>query len=336
MIICPILGILRRGGRWIVKCEDFYRLVENLKKFLIIGANGFVGKSMTKYLKEQGGYQVFRAIHSGFSEKQNQFIGDICNRSFVNRMITDTKPDYIVNLCGINSLGQAEKNPQLAFNINVGGTINVLDAVRYNSPHTKILLVGSSEEYALAGSTLKEDNLLKPRNVYGLSKKWQEEIGIKYADDYGLKVICVRSFNHTGIYQSNMAVIPSFCQQVARIDKNGKKGTIRVGNLNVYRDISDVRDVIEAYIMLLESDISTGVYNVCSGEQVLLRKLLSEIIGFSESNIRIEVDTTRYRDGEPVFIKGDNHKLVKDTAWKKKYDIRTTIREIYDYYRAEE
>ena len=179
---------------------------------------------------------------------------------------------------------------------------------------------------------MSEQATLKPRNIYGMSKLWQEMAAEWYYKKYGIKVICVRAFNHTGIYQSEKAMVPSFCKQIAQIESGKIENTVYVGNLNVERDISDVCDVVQAYIMLLNSDIDFGIYNVCSGRRIKLCELLDTIISFASKEIKVLPDAGRVRSNDIPLIFGTNEKIGNAIGWRPQNNLKDTLKKIYDYH----
>ena len=220
-----------------------------------IGASGFVGGYLVREL-ESAGHSVFQANYPEY---------DLLNPSAMENAVKQAAPDYVVNLAAISSVGESWKNPVQTLDVNVKGTLHLLDAIQQFAPHAKTLLIGSAEEYAPKNSPLSETDPLEASNPYGISKIAQENFAELYRKKFGMKIVCTRSFNHTGIGQTPTFALPSFCKQVAEIDKSGKPGKIFVGNLSAVRDFSDVSDVVHVYRELLENDNEFTVYNVGSG-----------------------------------------------------------------------
>lgn len=301
-----------------------------MKKVLIIGANGFVGGYLIKeYLNN--GYEViaadmadvFRYEYSAKYEKIN-----ILDKDMIDTILKKYMPDYIINLAAISSVGLSWKMPQNTMNVNIIGTINILDSIKENVPNAKILLIGSSEEYIQKQEPLKEEDLLDANNPYGISKIAAENVAKMYLEKYGLNIVCTRSFNHTGVGQADNFAIPSFCKQVAEIEKSKAPGKIYVGNLSAYRDISDVRDVVKVYRCLLEEEKDL-IYNVGSGKTYKMEDLLNYIISLSSQKIEVIVDKEKFRSVDTPYICCDNSKTAK---YFDGTDIKDTIKEMYEYY----
>jgi len=253
----------------------------------------------------------------------------------VEALIEGAKPDAIVNLAAISSVGASWKCPADTISVNVNGTLNLLEAIRKHAPHAKTLLIGSAEEYAIpeGNKALKETDPLEASNPYGISKIAQENFAQLYRKKYGMQIVCTRSFNHTGVGQTTTFALPSFVKQVAEIDKSGKPGKILVGNLSAWRDFSDVEDVVHVYRMLLENENEFDTYNVGSGIANRIEDLLKDVIlKFTPAEIEIVVDPEKVRPVETPYLCADNTRIKK--YWKGT-DIRTTLKKMFDHFRAE-
>lgn len=305
-----------------------------MSRVLIFGAGGFVGSYLCKEFLNNG-YKVSgtdKGEGSALPSEVDFYRTDLMQANEVEKLIDQIQPDIIVNLAAISSVGASWNMPQTTMAINVIGALNIMEAARKSEQKPRILFVGSSEEYVISENPLDENTQLNANNPYGISKVTQEQFAKLYREQYGLKIYCVRPFNHTGIGQRDFFVLPSFCKQVAEIDKSGKDGKIQVGNLKVKRDFSHVKDVVRAYRMIVESDNCNQIYNVGSGNVYSLEDMLTYIIGLSNQHIEIEVDQNRIRPTDQPVICCDRSLIGKELGWEPQYNVYDALKEMYEYY----
>lgn len=289
-------------------------------KVVIVGASGFVGGYLARELESAG--------HSTVKVDLPEV--NLLDAKQVEALVESAKPDAVVNLAAISSVGASWKCPADTISVNVNGTINLLEAVRKHAPNAKTLLIGSAEEYAVpeGNAPLKETDPLEASNPYGISKIAQENFAQLYRKKYGMKIVCTRSFNHTGVGQTTTFALPSFVKQVAEIHKSGKPGKIFVGNLSAFRDFSDVEDVVHVYRMLLENENEYDTYNVGSGIAHKIEDLLKNVIlKFTPVEIEIVVDPAKVRPVETPYLCADNSRIKK--YWRGT-DIKVTLQKMFD------
>ena len=307
-----------------------------MKKVLILGGGGFVGSYLALELKKSG-YEVFGsdqleedAVNSDNLSAYSK--ANLLNKDEVEALLLRVEPDAVINLAAISSVGASWNIPQLTMEVNVVGALNIMEAARKLENMPRLMFIGSSEEYEAIDAPISEETALNANNPYGISKMTQERFAAVYRERYGMKIFCVRPFNHTGIGQKDTFVLPSFCKQAAEIEKSGKPGVIHVGNLAAKRDFSDVRDIVRAYRMILESDNDSVIYNVGSGKAYSLQEMLDYIVGLSKQKIEVEVDKERFRPIDTPLVVCDHSKIEKDLGWKPEYSILDTLKEIFQYY----
>ena len=307
-----------------------------MKKVLIFGVGGFVGSYLALELKKSG-YEVFGsdqleedAVNSDNLSAYSK--ANLLNKDEVEALLLKVEPDAVINLAAISSVGASWNIPQLTMEVNVVGALNIMEAARKLENMPRLMFIGSSEEYEAIDAPISEETALNANNPYGISKMTQERFAAVYRERYGMKIFCVRPFNHTGIGQKDTFVLPSFCKQAAEIEKSGKPGVIHVGNLATKRDFSDVRDIVRAYRMILESDNDSVIYNVGSGKAYSLQEMLDYIVGLSKQKIEVEVDKERFCLIDTPLVVCDHSKIEKDLGWKPEYSILDTLKEIFQYY----
>ena len=304
-----------------------------MKKVLIFGYGGFVGPYLAKEFLGDKYTVVGSDINPSTVLKDVKFVEcNILDAVKVKETILEFLPDLIINLAAISSVALSWEEPSKTISINVVGSLNILDAAKFLSNKPKILFVGSSEEYAICDKPIKESNTTDANNPYGISKLFLEKLVKLYKQKYGMKIYCVRSFNHTGVGQKEQFALPSFCKQVAEIVKTGKARKIYVGNLDVKRDFSDVRDIVRAYKMIIESNDDETIYNLGSGKAYLLSELLEYIISLSKLEIKVIRDEKKYRPNDNPIVCCDNTLIKSRLGWKPEFSIKDTLKEMFNYY----
>lgn len=312
-----------------------------MKKALIIGAAGFVGNYLIDHIQKDCIWSIVvtkmpqeKIIKNGIEIRDL----NILNKADVSEVLEAEQPDYIFHLAAQSSVALSWKNPGLTVDVNIKGSLNVLDAIRELDYKPRVLLIGSGEEYGYVKPEevpISEDNVLRPGNIYAVTKACQNMIGRVYSQAYGVDVMMVRAFNHIGPNQTPLFVVADFCRQVAEIEKGIRKPLIRVGNLSARRDFSDVRDVVRAYTLLMEHGSAGECYNVGSGKAVSIRNVLDMILSLTKMNISVEVDPTRLRPVDVPVIEADVSKLVTCTGWKQEFTLEKTIKETLGFWRNE-
>ena len=310
-----------------------------MKRALIIGAAGFVGSYLIDHIQK---HCVWSIVVTKMPQETMACPGvDICDLDIlapeaIERLLEEQRPDYIFHLAAQSSVAVSWKNPGLTVDVNVKGSLNVLDAVRKLDYKPRVLLIGSGEEYGHVRENevpVREDNVLRPGNIYAATKACQNMVGAIYAQAYGMDVMMVRAFNHVGPNQSPIFVVADFCKQTAEIEAGLKEPVIKVGNLSARRDFSDVRDVVRAYVELMEKGKAGETYNVGSGNAVEIRKILDMILCRSKKEIRVEVEPSRMRPVDVPVIEADISKLKACTGWKQKITLEETIQDTLEYWR---
>lgn len=309
-----------------------------MKKLLITGAAGFVAGYFTEFLKENDmeydilGLDIvdkYICDYLGYRYKKI----NLQDKELIKEVLENFKPDYILHLASISSVSQSWSYPVESFVNNTNIFLNIIESIRELKLPTRILSVGSSEEYGNyppEKMPLKEEYELKPCNPYSVARVSQEMLSKLYADAFDVNIIMTRSFNHIGPRQRETFVIPSFIKQLLSIKKQGGQ-KIEVGNIEIIRDFLDVRDVVNAYHQILREGRIGEVYNVCSGKGIKLKEIIN--IVSEELNItpKISVDKNRIRPTDNLTIIGDNTKLKSQLNWQPKYTLKQTLKDMISY-----
>lgn len=303
-----------------------------MKKALITGVTGFVGQWLSSYLTNNG-YDVI-----GIDQAKNcpiNYIGysqiNILDTERLTRLLKEEKPQSVYHLAAISFVPEADQTPLQSLNVNIMGTVSVLDAVKRSGENIRILQVGSSKEYddTVSCESIEETLTPNPQNFYGISKYASEITGLQYVKQFGTDVRFVRSFNHTGPGQSQRFVCSEWAKKIAEISLGITSPEITVKNINPFIDFSDVRDVVKAYNFIMEKGSLGEIYNVCSGKGTQLKKILNYLIQKSDKPIKVVCSGN---SNETKIITGNNTKLKAHTGWENSFTIEKTLDDLYDYW----
>ncbi len=309
---------------------------------LITGANGFLGRYLAKMLETDNNtvYGISRRIPQDLVEEHPDIRYEQCNlvdHAAVFEILKKIKPDFIYHLAAESSVASSWKSPINIMNNNVLSQINIFEAIRELGLSSRIVVAGSSEEYGLVRKSdlpVNEKCCFNPLSTYAVSKVAQDMLAYQYHKSYNMDIVRVRSFNLTGPGSSPVYALSSFAKQIADIEKSLAKNTIMVGNLNVKRDYTDVRDAVKAYHQVALKAKPGAVYNLCSGKAHDLRDLLDYLVSLSNMNIRIEVDKSRFRPSDLPVMLGDNTKIRTEIGWMPEIDIHDTLIDLLNYWRS--
>ena len=308
-----------------------------MKKVLVTGVDGFVAGYLSDYLFKSG-YDVYGTTISETykNDKIKIFKMNLLDAENVSDVIKNISPNMIFHLAGQSAVGLSWQKPVLTIDVNVNGTLNLLEAVRINNINSRILIIGSSDQYGTIkpeDCPIKETQLQNPQSPYGISKKTQEEIGKLYVKAYKMNIIFVRAFNHIGARQGKNFVVHDFASKIVKIEKSAVP-VLKVGNLDTLRDFTDVRDIVRGYLMLLESGKIGESYNIGSGNVIKVKDILKKLINLSSKKIKIEIDKEKFRPVDVPIVQCDNSKIKKDTGWSPEISIDETLKEVLEYWRG--
>jgi len=301
-----------------------------MNKILITGANGFVGQHLAIELKRHGHHLIglggisstLQIKGSVFDEYHPVNLLDLNSLKQINlRGI-----NQVVHLAGLASAGPSFSEPLKYINANMGMECNLFEAFLAQAIVPKILIISTGALYSSTSKLpINERSPIKASSPYAVSKLGQENLAMYY-NSRGFDYLVVRPFNHIGPGQGIGYILPDLYQQIIEANKKGQK-VMKVGNLSTQRDYTDVRDVVRAYRLLLESDASSGIFNVCSGKSVSGSKLLALLL--EQMNLKIEpvVDQTKFRPVDVDNIYGSYAKLNRLTGWQPEIDVETTIKD---------
>lgn len=251
----------------------------------------------------------------------------------LSTVVADIRPDAVLHLAGRTSVAESFKDPEGFFDVNFRGTWNLLKALRFAAFSGRMLFVSSGDCYGSVGPDelpVAEQRPLRPSNPYSVSKVAAEALCCQWAQTERFDVLIARPFNHIGPGQDARFAIASFARQVARIRAGAAVSPIVTGDLDVTRDLTDVRDVVGAYFALLERGCAGECYNVGSGRETRLRDVLTELLGLAGVSAEMRTDPARLRAGEQRRAVADVRKIGRDAGWSASIPLRTTLRDTLD------
>lgn len=289
------------------------------------GATGFVGRWMIEALNATGHEVVAAPGHREL---------DIADANAVTGLLKSEQPDGVVHLAAIAYAADAAADSAEAVRINLGGTLAVLEACLALARPPVVLVAGSSEVYAAPENhhALTEVSPLGPRNIYALTKLGAEALAV-HASARGLRVAVARSFNHTGPGQRPVFAVPAFANRIVAARAEGRH-SIAVGNVDVWRDIGDVRDTVRAYVRALEAMAEAPVpfvppvFNVATGQPTELRGLIQHLSNTLGWEVALRHDSALIRHDDPPWIAGDFTRLRDWLSWEPRIPLKVTIADL--------
>ena len=308
-------------------------------RYVITGCYGFVGAHLVRHLAAIEPDVTIVAIDrlpapAGFPEIATSHQLDLLDIDALAAVIERERPDRLVHLASFSSVGFSWQNPVDSFQNNTNIFLAVLEAVRRHTPRTRILSIGSSEEYGLvtaADLPLRETGPLRPLSPYAVARVAQEHLGDVYVRGFHLDIVATRSFNHVGAGQSPQFVISAIGKQFAELAK-GLRDHLTVGTTSVVRDFLDVRDVVAAYYLLLEHGTAGEVYNICSGRGTSIAQIVEMFAAIAKQSPRVVTDPALVRPVENEQVVGSHDKLTTAVGWRPTHTLEASLRGVYDYW----
>jgi GDP-4-dehydro-6-deoxy-D-mannose reductase len=295
---------------------------------VVTGGLGFVGRHLVAHLWASGD-EVTAIDHHGDRPV------DITDGPSVARAVAEMRPEAVYHLAGWADVGASWSDPLGALRVNAEGTLNVLRACE-GAAVDRVLAVVSADVYGIVDEAelpLTETSPLRPTSPYAASKVAADALALQAYLGHGLGAIRVRPFNHLGPGQSEQFVAPALAARIARAERDGAD-TIRVGNLSARRDITDVRDVVRAYRLLVQAGEPGEVYNVCSGRDVSIQDLADQLVALARRPITLAPDPALLRPVDLPVLRGDASKLRAATGWTPEIPMEQTLVDLLDDMRS--
>jgi GDP-4-dehydro-6-deoxy-D-mannose reductase len=301
-------------------------------KYLITGQSGFVGSYLVDAIRRATPEATIIAVDRVARPPAIQL--DLLDLDAVRNLLARERPDRLIHLASFSSVGASWREPVTSFSNNTNIFLNVLECVRRSSPGTRVLSIGSSEQYGLvapADLPLRETAPQRPLSPYAVARVAQEHLGDVYRRGYGVDIVATRSFNHVGAGQSPQFVVSAIGKQFAELAR-GKRDRIQVGTTSVIRDFLDVRDVVTAYIGLLDRGATGEVYNICSGAGHSIADVIRMFGALARVEPVLETDPALLRPVENEVVIGDHGKITAAIGWRPTIALADALRSVYDHW----
>lgn len=305
------------------------------KRVLITGISGFAGSHLADFLVSKGA-KVSGIVRKKDNPNISHLLGkiklyraDLSKQKSIQEVLKQEDPDFIFHLAARSSPRLSFDDPQKTLTANIYPEINLLESIVKLKMSPRILVAGSSEEYGIVGKEnlpIDEEAPLKPVSPYGVSKVVQDLLAYTYFKTSGLKVVRVRPFNHIGPRQDPSFFLASFSLQIAKIEKGKQIPVIKVGNLAAKRDVTDVRDMVRAYLMAAELGEPGDVYNIGSGKSVSLQEILDRLLKLSQVKAKVIKDPKLFRPIDVPDFVCNPEKFKKKTGWMPKHSLEETLK----------
>jgi GDP-4-dehydro-6-deoxy-D-mannose reductase len=303
---------------------------------LVTGATGFAGGHLIERLLMRVP-RVAAWAHAGShkpcddrDERITWSRVDLLDPAGLTAALDALRPSAIFHLAGIADVHAAWRSAEPALRVNALGTHHLLEGLRTLRLEIPVVVTGSALVYRPSTLAISEDAPLAPPSPYGVSKLAQEMVALRAT---WCRVFVARPFNHAGPRQSDAYVTSSFARQIAEIEAGLREPVLHVGNLDSRRDITDVRDTVRAYELILERGTPGRPYNVCCGKAYRISDLMEILIGIARARIRIQTDPDRLRPSDTPVVLGDFGRLENDTGWLPSITIEQTLADLLDHWR---
>ncbi len=313
-------------------------------KVLITGITGFAGSHLADLCLAQKNVDLFGIIRWRSRTENVEHIWnkvkfiecDLRDPASTRDAIESIRPDWIFHLAAQSFVPTSWNAPTESLVTNIIGQLNVFEAVRKSKLDCRIQIACSSEEYGMVHPDevpIRETNPLRPLSPYAVSKVGQDMLAYQYFMSYRTDVVRTRGFNHTGPRRPPIFVCSDFAKQLIDVERGAREPVIRVGNLEAFRDFTDVRDIVRGYWLALEKGTPGEVYNLCSGRSWRIRDVLDMLVSMSGARVRVEQEASRMRPSDVPRLEGDNGKFRKDTGWTPEIPFEQTLRDLLAFWR---
>ena len=314
-------------------------------RILITGCTGFAGSHLVEQCRFRypqaelfgvTGHQTFHTVTPSMSDVK-LLVADITREEAIRQVVAMSQPDLIIHLAAQSSISASWRDPFGTLEVNAGGVIHLLEALRSEQLTPRIVLVGSGEQYGMVHPEdipIREECPFRPANPYAVSKVTQDFYGYQYFVAYGLPILRARPFNHFGPRQASTFVIANFARQIALIEAKRTESVLSIGNLEAWRDFLPVEDVVAAYLAIAEQGQPGEAYNIGSGQARSIKEILDLLLTFARVPIQLLEDPARLRPIDVPLLEADTSHLRTDTNWKPVVQFEFALLQTLDFWRT--
>lgn len=313
-----------------------------MKRLLITGVTGFAGGHVAEALLLREDIEIIGVSRHGKWPEDLQHLSnriqllpcDLTEAEDIGEILRDAAPHWILHLAGYASVANAENAGTEAWAGNLTATENLYRAVGQSGGQPKILYVGSGFVYANPNDVVPDETCeLRGQNVYAGSKCAADKLSADHCRK-GLQIVRARPLNHIGPRQSSEYAVASFARQIALIEAGRQEPVIETGNLAARRDVTDVRDVAQAYVALLNHGRAGEAYNIASERLYSMRAILQRLLGMSSVEVEIRRQERLVRQVDPPVLRINAAKLRRETGWQPGIGLAETLQDTLSYWRT--
>jgi GDP-4-dehydro-6-deoxy-D-mannose reductase len=313
-------------------------------RILITGVTGFAGGHLAEALLQHGGVEIAGVARSGRWPKEWQHLtpkvelrrSDLANRVELETLLREVRPEQVYHLAGYAHVGESFKEPDAAWSGNLTATRHLYEAIESWGGKVRVVSVGSGLVYGDIDPFEQgpdESAPLRPLSPYAASKAAADLVGYQFARAGGMDIVRVRPFNHIGPRQSPEYAVAHFAKQIADIEVGRQPPLLETGNLAPRRDLTDVRDMVRAYILLMERGRPGEIYNAGSGSALSMQEVMDYLLASARVAIDVRQAADLVRTTETNVVCANAAKLRRETGWSPKYSIQQTLADILAYFR---
>lgn len=314
-------------------------------RILITGITGFVGGHLTEALRAEGGHTLtgisrtadWSPVWAHLAGAADLRAGEVADRTLMEGLLREVRPDWLFHLAGYANTGKSFKEPDQCWADNLGGTRALYDAVVASGQRPRVLFVSTGLVYGDPDGpeqAFDETAVLKPASPYAASKAAADLLSYQYHRTHGLDVVRVRLFNQIGPRQPADYAVANFARQIAVAEAGKQPAVIQTGDLSSHRDLTDVRDMIAAFRLLIERGKAGEVYNAGRGRTWRMQDVLDRLLALSKTRVEVTQIVEPGRQADTAVTRADAGKLRRVTGWEPKYDLDRTLGDVLNYWRA--